>query len=239
MASPAIGVRKRFLSSKASLDFSHPLANGMLFCGVPSLNTDFARQRRMWGTFTQSVSGQTPYERSKFGPGPAMYLPYFESLDFAFGSGAFSVAAAGTTRAGTSGAFFGRGYSYFYGGGWALARESDSKWNFKIMNVAQDSLQDCKASTTSVAGDNVVIGTSNGVNARSLYLDGVLMNTVSTLVNTTTPTYTGSGLFVGNGYSFNGWNVYYPTTIACAWNRELNEQDVRMFTDDPFCMLRS
>lgn len=240
MASPAIGVRQRFLSSRSSLDFSHPLTNGMIFCAVPVLNTDFARQRRTSFAYTYTVFGQTPFERSKFGPGPGMYFTWNESLLFSFTSGAFSIGAAGSSRSGVNGALFGRGYYYFYSGGWALVRESDSKWNFKLMNNAQDSLQDCKAPNASPAGDNVIVGTSNGVDARKLYVDGQLANTVSTLVNATTggSTSTNYGMYVGNGYAFAGWSNYYPTTIACAWNRELTQQEVSLFSADPFCMLR-
>lgn len=232
MAAPALGLRKRFVPLAASVDWSHSLASDLEFCGVPTLGIDLAKMRP--ATFV-AASGQT-YSSDASGFGATLTVSWANNAttDLAFLSGPFTVAvAARLLNVDATQVSFGRSayVSESNNQGWALQRRMSSSgtrgFSFTSYQNNAASSYACTNAVTAVAQTYVQIGRSNGSNLRENFVNGTRL---ATNVNNANPVNSTEPLLIGT--------LNNVPTIAVAWSRALSNNEIAMFTADPFALLR-
>lgn len=232
MAAPALGLRKRFTPLAASLDWSHPLAADLEFCGVPTLGVDLAKMRP--AKFL-AASGQT-YSSDASGFGATLTASWANNAttDLAFLSGPFTVAvAARLLNVDATQVSFGRSayVSESNSQGWLLQRRPSVSGTrgFSFTSFRNNSAANyaCSNAIAAVAQTYVQVGRSNGSNLRENFVNGIQL---ATNVNNSNPVDSTEPLLVGT--------LNNVPTIAIAWSRALSNNEIAMFTADPFSLLR-
>ncbi len=232
MAAPALGLRKRFTPLAASLDWSHPLAAGIEFCGVPTLGIDLAKMRP--AKFV-AASGQT-YSSDASGFGGTLTASWENNAttDLAFLSGPFTVAvAARLLNVDATQVSFGRSayVSETNNQGWALQRRASSSgtrgFSFTSYRNNAASNYACSNAVIAVAQTYVQVGRSNGSSFRENFVNG---SRQATNANNPNPVNSTEPLLIGT--------LNNVPTIAVAWSRVLSNNEISMFTADPFSLLK-
>lgn len=219
----AIGARPRFMPRYAKLNYSHPLSNGLIFCGIPALGTDLVDNRNC----TTFNADRSP---SMFGFTSRVAWPNAQTADTAILSGAHTIGIAASflgTPSSTIAAFDRSNYSSeASNAGWALNYINTSRIRYNVFN--NNGAANYALDTTAMSNHGTVVGTSDGSTRRSIYIDGLRSNTTT------------SGNFVPNNSTDNlAMNAGGGTavTVACIWGRQLSDNEIAMFAADPFCML--
>lgn len=217
----SVGARKRFVPNSARLNYSHPLAAGLLFCGVPRLGVDLARN--MVGTRRGPVDAASQF-------GAAFDMSWANNITghLELTSGPHSIAIAFSKN------IFSTNYTvsiarYTFTSassntGWALGGtlDSASTQNYTVYsNLANELI----ATTSTYHGTQ--FGTSDGT-TRRLFLDMIQSNQSSS--SPIFPLATTGELRMGD-------NSNHRVALACIWNRTLNDAERSLFVEDPFCLL--
>jgi len=232
MAAPALGVRRRFVPSSASVDWSHPLAQGLEFCGIPSISLDIAKGRVATNVVSApQVYGERP---SDFGLATVARWENNATTDLGFTSGPFSIAVINTVFDNT-GYFTSFGRSAYVSEsnnqGWELSSRptADTRRGLSFVSNRNNNVTSYALSTLVVAspGTYVHVGRSNGSNLRELFINGLRLNSTASNIN---PLSSTGPLFLGTSNN--------ATVIALAWNRSINNNEIAMLTSSPFCLLR-
>lgn len=227
MAAPALGVRRRFVPSSASVDWSHPLAQGLQFCGVSSLGLDLAKNR------IGSVSGHTNTS-SVYGPTKLVSWTNAQTTDLAFTSGPYTIATASVLSANnTYYASMDRSVyvSESNSQGWAMQSRpnSDARPGLSSISLRNNSVANYVIHTGTLAplGSYVHLVRSNGSNLRELFVDGLRR---ATNANNANPVSSSANLTMTV--------TSFTVTLGLCWSRSLSDNEIAMLTADPFCFLR-
>lgn len=232
MSSPAIGVRRQFIPQTAKVDLAHPLSAGLVFCFIPSIAKDLVNGLQM-GNAGIVVEG---FGNTGYGFTIKMSFSNASTTNQAYTSGPFSVGVAcKRPNASTYPIAFSRGRwdGNLNTSGWSIQHfPTSTAWSFNVGRG--DSNYSLGANVTFAVGTDTVVGTSNGVNQRRIYVNGRLMNSGTNNIN---PLTTPNGVSIGRGEAFEPGGASVDSAICCSWNRLLSQNEVAMFATDPFCLL--
>jgi hypothetical protein len=235
MAAPAIGLRPGFAPMRAAIDWSHPLAAGLVFYAMPGTGLpDLVRGYTPTYTATEFVG-------TKFGPAAALTG---STSQVTYGTGPvmggasdWTAIAALRVNAGTAGtvlckrnAFSAAGEEFRLGmasGGALVISAGGTFTNFSLAGVVARSQSVVGVTATASAcvpfvNGRVVAGTT-AANRRSSGSAGANTITVGRI------NAEGDGL----GASADG-----AVALAAAWNRALTAAQMAQIMTDPFCLLR-
>lgn len=216
----AIGVRRGFVPQHAILNSSHPLAVGLVFCGIPALGYELAKNRPV----SSSLAEKTP---SSYGFSSRATWSNASTVDMEFSSGSHTNAVAYNYFGAPSGAqkFFRRStyVSESSNSGWELNGNTGPVTNYTLFRNDSNYV----FSASAFVYDGVAVGISDGTTKR-IYINS--QQITSSTTGNLLPVATTADV----NMSFGG-----SATIACSWDRVLTSNEIAMFVADPFCMLNS
>lgn len=215
----AIGARQRFNPLNARMNYSHPLAKDLVFCGLPYLGVDLAKNRNAF-TFTNARKA------GMYGFACEVEWDANRTTDMEFTTGSFTIAIAQSVNNTANHTAFKRGTytSETVNSGFQLYQHSTPASRFVIFanNGGTSYIQDAQRRVY----HGTITGTGDGTTKR-IYCDSRQEDS-STTGNQRPITTTGS-VAINDGDT--------STSLACAWNRVLSTNEIAMFTADPYCML--
>jgi hypothetical protein len=218
----------------------HALAPGLLCAIVPTATGSVVDLRNDRGS---GVAGGL-VDRGTYGVAARDWsLPNAAiSADLQFTSGPFTVAALvyrqNNTAAGEYPQLFGQDayVSETNNQGWLLQLRSSTDgftgWafgSFRNASTAGGGGGALTSTLNNVVGDHLIVGTSNGTNLRTLYVDGQANATGSFNVNPLTS--------AGNMTNISTANVKVPLYYGLAWNRCLSAAEVAYLWSDGISLL--
>lgn len=217
----AIGVRQRFNPLNARMNYSHPLAAGLVFCGIPYLGVELMKNRN-------ASSFVNERNASAFGTARRTTWDNNRTTDMSFTTGSFTIATAynilGTVSAAQPSLRRGSYSSEGNNQGYEFGAGGTNRALFVIFrnNGSSNYMLD----TTNFSRQVVQFGTSDGTTKR-IY-NGALQATSSTSGNLLPVDSTADV-----NINFGGTSA----SIACAWNRVLSTNEIAMYAADPYCLL--
>lgn len=219
----AIGVRQRFNPLNARMNYSHPLAKDLLFCGIVYLGVDLMKNRNCFDSRTEKNPGG-------FGVARQIRFDADRTTDMTFTTGSFTVAAATNflgTPTGGENIFRRSNYT---------SESSNAGWNlqFNVSGGATTNLEifrnNSSASYTfqasGLARHGTSVSTSDGV-TKKIFSNGLEIGSSTT--GNLNPLDANTTVQMNFGAT--------SASIACAWNRVLSTNEIAMFHADPYCML--
>jgi len=218
----AIGARQRFNPLGARMNYSHPLAKDLVFCGTPYSGVDFAKSRNV-------SSFQGDRNAGPFGAARRALWTNANTTDMSFTTGSHTLAVA-TNALGTitssSLAFRRSAYvSETSNTGWGMGGTGTDSTLYEIFR--DNSLSNYNFTATDFPRHSVIVTSSDGT-TKSIY-HNALQAASST---------SGNLLPIDSVANVNiNFSSTQSAAIACAWNRVLSTNEIAMFVADPFCML--
>lgn len=224
-----------------SVDWSHPLARGLVFCAGPySAWTDLARGIRpssvpvcAHGAATYGRNSTTDNTNQIVYPSTATAHLDFTTQPFsALWVGAVPV-TAGTYPVGVQRGTYASESS---NAGWmfAVRADADARPGLTFLTFANNGVAAYAACSTGTGVITlnqpfVAVGVSTGASTQSLYFNGLRVATASS------PNPISPGALA---LTIGGNNTAYQSHVAI-WSRALSAAEAAQLTSDPFCFLRS
>lgn len=233
MPAPAIGVRPGFVPSPtAQVDWSHPLAQGLVFCTMPGaarrdlVSGVLASQAgtvvhggSRWGPTAQAVTGSTPTNWLDFGTGGSLGGSTNGSWTWV---GRYVAAGAATpliARWGSSNGFL----TYVAGG---------TTYNAAVV---AGGVQTIATGPSAATGDEVVITCVKDGTSLRAWRNGTPGAAATCNAGTIA---SGDSLRMFNKTSDAGTAGTSGCALALVHARALSEAEIQMLAADPFCFLR-
>lgn len=224
-----------------SVDWSHPLAQGLVFCAGPySAWTDLARGVRP-SSVPACAHGASTYGRTSATDATNQVVyPSGATGHLDFTSQPYSILWVGATPA-TSGVYpLGPARSNYVSeasnNGWVFAIRSDADTKpgmaFQVHannGVAVYAACSTGAGVITLNKQFVALGVSSGASTQTLYIDGIRRGTASSA----------NPLSAGAVSMVIGQNASVQQTHVAIWNRAQSANEAAMLAADPFCFLRS
>lgn len=232
MSAPALGVRKRLVPSYAVVDWSHPLAQNLEFCGLSHSALDIAKNRK--GVSIPTAPQVYGSRSSTYGLATVAAWTNASTTDVAFTSGQWTIAVVGQIY-GVAATYemFGRSVyvSESNNQGWAIQSRPTASATRGLGYVSYGnnaaSSYVCTNAVLATLGTYVAVGRSNGSNLREVFHNGLR---IATNVNNANPPSSTGTLVLGTDNT--------TGVIGYAWSRALTNGEIAMLTADPFGMLR-
>lgn len=217
----AIGVRQRFNPLNARLNYSHPLAVGLVFCGIPYLGVDLMKNRNA----TSFASGRNP---GAFGAARRATWANARTTDMSFTTGGHTLAVAfnflGTVSSNEPALRRGSYNSEGSNTGYEFGGSATNRAKYTMFRNNGSSNYVFQSST--IPRNGVLVATTDGTTKR-LYENG--LQTTSSTSGNLLPVDSTADVNI----NFGGTSA----SIACAWSRVLSTNEIAMFTADPYCVL--
>lgn len=247
MPAPVVGRRPRLVPPKsATIDRSHPLAQGLAFCNVPSLGYDDI----VYG-YKATVSGTPKPATTSFGPSissdPGTYGNYwtYAGLPSATFTGAMTLMWVGAYT-----------QTWASGGQQLVGKNPNSSTNanksihcytqfnrvpvFLRANSSGGIFINSPTSAIGVGDPTVMIVTTGSTMTTGSTIDWWMNGVFSS----PTPGFTtgsvadNGGLFVISGNGVEGTYGYPTVNIVALWSRRMSHAEAQQLTADPFCFLK-
>lgn len=217
----AIGARQRFNPLNARMNYSHPLAMGLVFYGLPYLGVDLMKNRN-----ADSFLGYR--DAGGFGAACRLAWTNARTTDMSFTTGAHTI-----------------GMAYNFVGSASFGQQVIRRASYTSETVNSGWEHGVQTGTLSM---NVMFRNNGSLNylfTSSTFLRHVVQ--FSTTNGTTKQIY-GNALQLASSTSGNLLPVDSTTdldmnfsstsaSVVCAWSRVLSTNEIAMFTADPYCIL--
>lgn len=231
-----LGRRRRFAPPPhARIDWSHPLAQGLAFCYVPSVGlVDLASGCR--GSDTGTVPSPTPFGRGALSAASSQYATFPGRSDSPF-LGRITFEWAGTLRVGSR-------YHHF-AGKHSGSGGVNTPFDFRTSNESVPRIHLVRGNgstfTTFQSSSNLPLGVPHHVAVTTdlttvkFYIDGASGGSTADSIGTAT----GSNADIVVGQRPDGATVSLDgVAVLCrVWSRELSAADIASLYADPFQML--
>lgn len=229
MAAPAIGLRRRWTPPlSATIEWTHPLAQGLVTCWWPGVVNDKV-DGAVWSGESSTVIGSGPFGRSRSVTTSAKITRVANPLQQQTGS--IMIVQRLTAAPATDGNGIGNSLNDTTNRWGAHLPYGDSTIYFDIANTSTGRLT--YAGWTWGNWDVFVL-TNGATGGQSIWGNGLRLANDSVA---TSSGFSGSwGLGQHAGVSNTNTN---QVAILAAWRRELLAGEVAKLTEDPFCFLRS
>lgn len=219
----AIGARQRFNPLNARMNYSHPLAKDLVFCGIVYLGVDLMKNRNCFDFRAEKNPGG-------FGVARQIRFTAEQTTDMTFTAGSFTLAIANNyigTPAGGENTFRRSSYtSEATNAGWNMQANVSGTAVTRVQLSRNNGAANYDFTSGTLPRHGTTVFTTDGV-TKKIFTDG--LETASSTTGNLLP------LDANTTVQMNFGNT--SVSIACAWNRVLSTNEIAMFHADPYCML--